>query len=57
MTDSGEEHAVLSRRHLCSEDMPEMVKIAVACSQLSDSDALASGPAKSPVGLQFGVSH
>jgi len=50
---------VWTRRRLLSSDMVEIAghKRAVACPQLGDGDALASGPAESLVELHTGVSH
>jgi len=50
--------AVRARWRLLSSDAVEVAgqKWTVTCSQLSNSDALASGPAKSPVCLRVGVS-
>ena len=60
------EDAVPSRRRLCSVAhwrllLSNTVQVAgqkwtVACSQLSNSDTLASGPAESPVGQRIGLS-
>jgi len=65
--DSEEEDAVLSHRRLRSVDTLETVvawygadswqKRAVSRPQLGNSDALASGPADSPVELRTDVSH
>jgi len=66
VTDSKEEDAVPSRRRHRSTDTLETVvvrcggsscqKRTVARPQLGDSDALASGPSKSPACLRVGVS-
>jgi len=64
-TDSKEENAAPSRRCLHSKDTLETDVIRFAegswpkasCGLFSDSDALASGPAKSPVCLRVGLSR
>ena len=65
VTGSKVEDAVPSRRlesvgtwRLLSSNTVKVAgqKRTVTCTQLSDSDSLASGPAESPVGLRIGLS-